>query len=23
SEPVYLRSLDDNKQNISFKTMPF
>ena len=23
SEPVYLRSLDDNKQNITFKTMPF
>ncbi|MDH1624829.1 hypothetical protein N5E91_01710 [Shewanella xiamenensis] len=23
SEPVYLRSLNDNKQNITFKTMPF
>lgn len=23
SEPVYLRSLDDNKQNITFKTIPF
>ncbi|MGE6384019.1 hypothetical protein ACQKCO_20780 [Shewanella baltica] len=23
SKPVYLRSLDDNKQNITFKTMPF
>ena len=22
SEPVYLHSLDDNKQNITFKTMP-
>lgn len=23
SEPVYLRSIDENKQNVTFKTMPF